>query len=397
MNSHIFPKDLNKYLSFRKKSPCFLFEKSILLNKAKEYQNAIDSYCPNAEPYYAIKSNDYQEILKTLVGLKFGLDASGARELNLAKKADAKKVIFTGPSKSKDDLLYAIKNFENVTIHVDSFDELDRLRQIKPKKKINICVRINTAYQEEWNKFGIPLDQLKKFINKTKKITHLNFIGIHFHNSWNSSASNYVNTLNLILTYVQNNLSVLERSKFKIIDIGGGLFQTELEAELRYKKNSSGNIFENIIGHRVRPAQHIEDFFKELGKFYEKKLKIVLPKIKLYTEPGRWISSHCFHILLKVTDIKNEKLIIIDGGTDNFGFDHNNKYYYPIINLSSPSKKEKKLILAGSLCSNYDIWGYYCYTKKFKIDDALLIPFQGAYTYSLRKNFIREIPTVFDI
>lgn len=389
--------NLKGYLSYGKKSPCFLFEKNILIQTAKKYQKAIDEYCPHVTPHYAIKSNDYHKILTTLVGLKFGLDASSTRELRLAKKAGAEKVIFTGPGKSESDLLYAIENFKDITIHVDSFDELDRLQNIKSKKKVHICVRINTAYQKGWNKFGIPLDQLKKFINRIKKIPHVNFVGLHFHNSWNYSAANYINTLSLIATYAQKNLSTAEKNKIQIIDIGGGLFQTGLEQHLQFKKKSSGNIFEDIAGHKMRHAQSIEDFFKELGDYYEKKLKDIFPNIQLSTEPGRWISSHCFHIILKVTDIKNEKLIIIDGGTDNFGFEHNNKYYYPVYNLSNPSQKEKKLILAGSLCSNYDIWGYFCFTKKLKVGDVLFMPFQGSYTYALRKNFIKDIPAVIDI
>ena len=396
MNS-FSPSEVKKILSLKDKTPCFLFEKKRLKKMIQSYQNAIRNHCPNTQPYYAIKSNDYEGILKTVAKSGFGLDASGLRELKLAKKTGSKKVIFTGPGKTKTDLLYAINHFRDITVHVDSFDELERLKEVKSRKKIDVGVRVNTAYQKEWNKFGIPLEELKLFIKKVNKITHLNFAGIHFHNSWNDSADNYIHSLELIIKYIQSNLSEKERGQIKILDIGGGLYQTDLEANLQYKKGVSKNHLENLTGHKGYSAQSIDEFFKAIGEFYQKKIEPVLPDVTIYTEPGRWMCSHCFHILLKVTDVKKEDLIILDGGTDNFGFKHNNKYYYPIINLSNPSKTEKKMILAGSLCSNYDTWGYFCFSKKIKTGDILLIPFQGAYTYSLRRNFIKETPEVIHI
>jgi diaminopimelate decarboxylase len=51
----------------------------------------------------------------------------------------------------------------------------------------------------------------------------------------------------------------------------------------------------------------------------------------------------------------------------------------------------------GSLCTPHDVWGYGYFGEDIQIGDVLLIPCQGAYTYSLRQHFIKPIPKVVPI
>ena len=72
--------------------------------------------------------------------------------------------------------------------------------------------------------------------------------------------------------------------------------------------------------------------------------------------------------------------------------------YVPIFNLTNFSiTKEIPFILYGSLCTPDDIWGYYFYGDKIEKNDIFLLPFQGAYTYTLAQNFIKEIPQVYNL
>ncbi|HNX26337.1 MAG TPA: decarboxylase, partial [Phycisphaerae bacterium] len=48
--------------------------------------------------------------------------------------------------------------------------------------------------------------------------------------------------------------------------------------------------------------------------------------------------------------------------------------------------------LAGSLCTPHDIWGREFWGKSIAKGDILLIPEQGAYTYSLKQEFIKPLP-----
>jgi diaminopimelate decarboxylase len=66
--------------------------------------------------------------------------------------------------------------------------------------------------------------------------------------------------------------------------------------------------------------------------------------------------------------------------------------YFPEINLSRPDLTEHPCYVLGSLCTPHDVWGYGYFGSDIQPGDILLIPTQGAYTYSLRQNFIKPLP-----
>ncbi|MFH1143386.1 MAG: hypothetical protein V1774_02440, partial [Candidatus Eisenbacteria bacterium] len=66
--------------------------------------------------------------------------------------------------------------------------------------------------------------------------------------------------------------------------------------------------------------------------------------------------------------------------------------YFPVINLSRPGLNEHECLVAGSLCTPHDLWGYSYFGDGIEVGDILLIPNQGAYTYSLRQEFIKPLP-----
>ena len=69
--------------------------------------------------------------------------------------------------------------------------------------------------------------------------------------------------------------------------------------------------------------------------------------------------------------------------------------FIPLINLTKFSIKEKPLTVYGSLCTPDDRWGDSVFGKNPEIGDVLLVPDQGAYTYSLRQaglsNLLRRV------
>ena len=66
--------------------------------------------------------------------------------------------------------------------------------------------------------------------------------------------------------------------------------------------------------------------------------------------------------------------------------------YFPVMNLSRPSVDEHACYVLGSLCTPHDVWGYAYHGSDIRPGDALLVPTQGAYTYSLRQQFIKPLP-----
>jgi diaminopimelate decarboxylase len=59
-----------------------------------------------------------------------------------------------------------------------------------------------------------------------------------------------------------------------------------------------------------------------------------------------------------------------------------------------PSTRERPCRIFGSLCTPHDIFGFSYFGDGLEPGDRLLIPCQGAYTYSLAQNFIKPAPPV---
>ena len=87
-------------------------------------------------------------------------------------------------------------------------------------------------------------------------------------------------------------------------------------------------------------------------------------------------------------------MVITDAGTNAVGWERFEHAYFPVINLSRPGTKQHACHVMGSLCTPHDYWGYTYHGDGIEEGDVLLIPAQGAYTYSLRQRFIKPLPAV---
>ena len=82
-------------------------------------------------------------------------------------------------------------------------------------------------------------------------------------------------------------------------------------------------------------------------------------------------------------------MVITDGGTNLLGWERPLSEFIPLINLTRPSLKERRVRVFGSLCTPHDIWGYSVFGEDIRVNDILVVPDQGAYTYSLIQSFIK--------
>jgi diaminopimelate decarboxylase len=190
-----------------------------------------------------------------------------------------------------------------------------------------------------------------------------------------------------------------QRAQIEFIDIGGGFWPEEGEW-LQAEGTTDGSLrkllgteSESLTVHYRQPAVPITVFAEQIGLALSRSIPSDVP-YTLCTEPGRWLCHESMHLLLTVADRKAEDLVITDGGTNAVGWDRFENDYFPVINLSRPALDEHPCLVAGSLCTPHDLWGYSYFGADIKPGDLLLIPNQGAYTYSLRQEFIKPLPKV---
>jgi len=409
LQPHILKNIVKKYFDYKEKylniledtqAPLYILETSVLTKQADTFRNAFNAYLQETEYYYAVKSNNHPAVSRTMLNSGYGLEVSSGKELEQAIELGAKKIIFNGPGKTDEELTLAILNSEKVIVLMDSIGEFVRLEGIAQKynKKIRTGIRVITTSKGLWQKFGISPEQLTDLWDKIQKSKTVVLQGLQFHSSWNLTPTKQVNMINRISEIIKDRpTSFINALKF--IDIGGGYWPNHGEW-IHYSTTPVGTLRKalgfnnpNYLKHYTNYADNIKYFAEEISKAIIEKIYPVC-KCKVFFEPGRWICNDSMHLILSVVDKKNSNTIVTDAGTNAIGWERFETDYFPVLNLSRPSLKEQSCNIYGSLCTPHDIWGFSYWGSDINVGDILMIPMQGAYTYSLRQNFIKPLPKV---
>ena len=409
LNTHIIKNIIKRYFDSKEKyldilktapSPLYLLEKENLINSAENFKRAFKKHQPEYEFFYAVKSNNLPAISEILLQCHYGLEVSSGIELETAIRLNAKKIIFNGPGKTDVELMYAVQNSEKVTIIMDSIGEFNRLKKIcnNLKKNISAGIRLTTTNTGLWKKFGIEPEMLPELWSSAYKSGCIKLCGIHFHSSWNLTPKEQVSLIEKISNIIKK-LPKDHIDSIEFIDVGGGYWPHHGEW-LHYSSTPEGTLKEalginktNYLTHYINQSDGINYFAETISKAITEYIHPIV-RCKIYLEPGRWICNDAIQILLTVIDKKSQNVVITDGGTNAVGWERFESDYFPVLNLSKPELKEHLCNIYGSLCTPHDVWGFSYWGKGIDEGDILMIPMQGAYTYSLRQNFIKPIPNV---
>lgn len=381
-------------------SPLYIIEQEVLSDRAKQFTTAFSKVLPDVRVYYALKSNNHPLVSRILVENGLGLDVSSGLELGVALDSGADDIVFSGPGKTREELAAAVKNRHRVTVLLDSFAELGSLQEAAASSRVSVRagIRVMTRETGIWRKFGIPLSDLSRFLEKAEKCDRVQVRGLQFHVSWNLDPCGYVGFLRS-LGAMLGALEDEHRAQIEFIDIGGGFWPPQGEW-LQEAGTPEGRIRHAISSQPDTPLRHfksaavgIEQFASAIADAVRRH---IFPHIscRICAEPGRWLCNDAMHLLMIVMDKKAKDLVITDAGTNAVGWEGFETDYFPVINLSRPDTAERECLVMGSLCTPHDIWGYAYHGDAIEPGDVLLIPNQGAYTYSLRQQFIKPLPKV---
>ncbi len=398
VRKHLEKRALCLRLSQTEGSPLYILEPDVLRERARRFSRAFGEHFPDCRFYFAVKSNHHPAVCRTLLEEGFGLDVSSGKELEMALALGAGDVLFTGPGKTSGELALAVQNAGTVTTLIDSFRELQALEGMAAAEgaAVRAGVRLCTQPTGLWRKFGIPLDDLPGFFEAAEACPHVDLQGLQFHTSWNLSPRAQTD----FITLLGNKLATLPApmvEKIRFIDVGGGYWPEPGEWLQPVRPVAEGTGAEArpaaCPDRRHRPAVPIETFAEELGRAVKVRLGSLFP-CRVCFEPGRWICSDAMHLMMTVMDKKASDLVVTDAGINAIGWERFEADYFPILNLSSPSLSERPCLICGSLCTPEDHFGSSYFGDRIDSGDLLLIPCQGAYTYSLKQEFIKPTPKV---
>ena len=369
-------------------SPAYLLDPETLRERGARFRRTFEAPLGPCSFYYALKCNHHPRVVRILLEEGYGLDVSSGRELELARSLGAKDLIFSGPGKTRAELDLATERPGEPRVLLDSFGELLRLEEAAARRGLEIPsgVRLSTDPSGLWGKFGIPPEDLPRFLREARNCPHVALRGLQVHTSWNLSPQApcaFLARLGPILAALPRE----DREALDFLDLGGG-FWPESGEWLREEGPDP-----SPLEHRLLPAAPLEEHAEALREALDRHLGPHRPR-RLCFEPGRWIVQDALHLLLTVVDRKAPDLAILDGGINLVGWDRFETDYAPVLNLTRPSRTERPCRLLGSLCTPQDVFGFSYFGEDLLPGDVLLIPSQGAYTFSLAQEFIKPLPPV---
>jgi diaminopimelate decarboxylase len=361
--------------------PIYIYDLDILQERFQLLQKTL----PGVQIYYAMKANSHPEVLRCLHKLGSGADVVSGGEIRRASESGFKpqEMIYSGVGKSSKEIRRSLE-LSLAQINVESISELRRIAGIAKEmgQKASVVFRLNPDVDIEThryiatglhnNKFGMALTDLPEL----KAILHahkdcLNFRGVSLHlGSQMHNLSGFREALQL-LRPVYEDLQK-EFSTVDIFDVGGGLgifYETQdLAAEEKLLTEYAAIVFAELKGLRV----------------------------KIQTEPGRWLVGHAGVLLTQVQYLKNtssKNFAIVDTGMHHLLRPTLYGAYHRIWSLNEMAGViKKKYDVVGPICESGDFLAMDCDLAELNEGDFLVIGDVGAYGFVMRSDYNLQDP-----
>lgn len=297
---------------------------------------------PNVVPYYAVKCNPNELILKILSSLGVNFDCASKNEIAsvVGITEDPSRIIFANPCKMSNQIKYARANDVDL-MTFDSDHELYKIKLYHPYSDLILRIKVDDSESvcKFGCKFGVDLSNVKKLLEIAKTLS-LNVVGVSFHVG--SGCKNPEQFRNAIMDS-KKCFDIADEigMKFTIIDIGGG-FENETFAETA-----------SVVRDAIEEA-HFD------------------PSVKFIAEPGRFFVATSHTLVVNVIgkkdtiDENGEKSFVYylnDGMYGSFNcvhFDHAKPVICPFNERNGKLYKSK---IFGPTCDSMD-----------KIADEILLP-----------------------
>ena len=322
-------------------------------------------HLPRVQPYYAIKANPHEDILKVLVGEGAGFDVASVAEMQwvLAAGAKSEQLIFANTIKPVD----AIREASDKGVTLMTFDseyELDKIAEHCPAARVVVRIKVpNVGSMVELSlKFGVdPSDAIPMLIKAHQM--GLKPVGVSFHvGSQCLRVENYIEALEMTAIIVRD--ARLKQLPLELVDIGGGFPIRHFSGE-------------------PEPFEPMAEVISaELDRLFE-------PGVRLIAEPGRFMVGPAGVLVLRVIGQairENKHWYYLDdgvyGGLSGMIFDHA-KYEFGVLK----GGRTRLCTLAGPTCDGLDIISRGEQLPELDVGDVVYVWNAGAYSAASATNF----------
>ena len=319
--------------------------------------------------HYAVKANANPRILSLIAQNGMGVDCVSGGEIQASLDAGfpPSEIVFAGVGKADWEINLGLDN-DISCFNVESLAELEVINalaearhktatiafRVNPNIDAHTHAKITTGLQE--NKFGINIGQLPAIIDKALTMSHIRFIGIHFHIG--SQITDLTAFRNLCICAEELQCDLEARGlKLNSINYGGGL-----GIDYYHPNHLSIPEFENYFA-----------LFNKLIKPREGQ--------HIHFELGRAIVAQCGSLISKVLYVKKgevKQFAIVDAGfTDLIRPAMYDAYHHPE-NITSDDPLETYDIV-GPICESSDVFNRDVVLNSVRRNDLIAFRSAGAY------------------
>ena len=355
--------DADQYLCLSEGiSPALIFDP----NKVRSTWNALQNALPGVSLFYAVKSNPYPSLLKTLVFEGASFDAASTPEVQtlLGFGVPVNKIIHTHPIKMISDLE------QSVALGIETFvvDNLDELWKLAPyRNDLKVMLRLAFVAPDApidlSRKFGaMPEDALSILDIASQMGITIDGLCFHVGSQAQTAATHkeaLLECLNIAKNAAEKGIADIRR-----IDIGGGFPADYANCEIDFV----------AFCEPIREA-----------------LKSVPNHIEVMAEPGRAISAPSMTLVSKVIGRSKRQEGVwwyyLDDGV--YGAQSGRIYDHIDYSLEiyTDGGNPQKAIFAGPTCDSVDRFGDTESLPELSIGDVVVIKNIGAYSLATSCHF----------
>jgi len=346
-------------------------QKSLYISSPKFIENLIGKFhtlLPRVIPHYAVKCNDDNVLLKTLLVNGVNFDCASAGEIKKVVDLGAKpgQVIFAHTVKNPDDIVFARSVGVNVTTF-DSTYEVDKIKLYHPDCDLVLRIRCDdpNATISLGSKYGANHEDIPEllqyaFDNKMK------VVGISFHVG---SGSRNPDAFYRAIKHAKEAFDISSKigHDMKLLDIGGG-FHADFDED--------GELSTCV-------TDYINDGLKD---FFES------DNVKVIAEPGRFFAEHYSALCVKVIGKRKREGVFeyfvndgTYGGFSNCIFEKS--VPEPEVVKNSEGDVEFPSVIYGCTCDSVDVIRDSVILPELHVDDWIFFPSWGAYSRVLVTQF----------
>ena len=352
-------------------TPCYVYSKSALTQAFKSFEAGLIG--TNHLICFAVKANPSLAILNTFAKLGAGFDIVSGGELArvLAAGGDAKKVVFSGVGKTRDEMRMALEA-GILCFNIESINELTRLNALAGElgKVAPISLRVNPNVDAKThpyistglknNKFGVAFEDAIALYEQAAAMPNIAIHGVDCHiGSQITELSPFLDALDKVLGLVD---ALAEKGiVIEHIDVGGGVGITYSDETPPDFKTYTQAILKKLTGRNV----------------------------KVLFEPGRALVGNAGVLLTKVEYLKlgeTKNFCIVDAAMNDLMRPALYDAYHEIVAVTPRAGNAKVYEIVGPVCESGDFLGH-DRDLDLQEGDLLAIKSAGAYGMSMASNY----------